>query len=102
MYEQEKACGNMMPKHDKSDIQISLDRISVNTDYTTSLIQELYERLEGVTIPTGPSMPSSTGGSNEPAIERARSQLDKHLTQQGDFINENNLKLRGLLDRLSL
>lgn len=100
MYENEKVCGSMAPKRDKSDIEISSDRIGEKSEHTARLIAVLSERLESVLKPGGPPMPSAVG--NAQGIERARSQLDKRLTSHGDFISENNAKLQDLIDSLSL
>lgn len=100
MYEQEKVCGNMVPMRDKSDIEMSADRIGERSEQTARLIMVLRERLESILKPSGPPMPL-VGGTTQ-GIERARSQLDKRLISHGDFIGENNAKLQDLIDSLSV
>lgn len=100
MYDEAKSVGVTCPERDKSDIEISSDRIENASEHTASLISVLRKRLDSVLKPSNMPMPST--GGNAQGIERPRSQLEKRLTSHGDFISENNAKLQDLIDSLSV
>lgn len=100
MYEEKLSGSSLAPKSDKSDIEMSVARIGEQSEATARLIEQLSSRLELILKPQDTPMHIASSGSQ--GIERARSTLDKRLISHGDFIGENNAKLRDLLDSLSV